>query len=458
MTLQHHPALDPNPPRQDPPPRRGEGLILAVAALAGAVLVAGGLFLFQRSQNDDATVDTAAPAEDTAPEEVPDEPVPTPDTDPQPEAQEDDEVDQTEESERSEAVPPGLDPTVEVLACPAEVEQVICDAATFVQQARGRPFQEFPSVELLADAEFDIALLDDFASFEDDLLEYERLLKGLGLIPENLDMVQAFRDLLESGVVGFYDPDTRRLVVRGGDFNLYGQLVLVHELVHAFDDQWFDLSRDDFPNADAEYGYLAVIEGNASWVEELWRAALSPQEQTMLSAQELDALSPEDIQRILALPQVLLALQASAYVDGEIFVDSLLDSGGVAAVDEAFSEPPISSESVLHPDLDPAALEVVDVAPPPADGETLDDGVLGELVVRQWLGQQAAAGWGGDAYVVYSAGGQTCLRVDLAADTPTDLIEMENAISGWVSDDIEDRSVETISTADGNAIRATGCF
>ncbi|MEM7275358.1 MAG: hypothetical protein AAF547_19935 [Actinomycetota bacterium] len=454
MTIQQHPALDPQPPIEEPP-RRREGVLLGLAALLGAIVVVGGLLAVQRTlaDEDDAVV-TATPADTDTVAEEDEDPDPVPEDAPDAEQAPAPEV----APELDEGQVPDTEEAVELAICPTSYEQVICDAAAFVQQTRGRPFKNFPSVELLPDEEFDLALLDDFDTYQDELRQDERVLKALGLVPTALDLVETFRDLLESGVVGFYDPDTERLVVRGGEFDLYSQLVLVHELVHAFDDQWFDLSRDDFTSEDAEYGYVAVIEGSASWVESLWRNQLSAEDEALLTRQELATLSPEDLEKILAMPQVLLALQASPYVDGERYVGGLITDDGQVALDEALAEPPVSSEIVLHPDRDAADLAVIELDTPPADGSVIEDGVLGELVILQWLGATAATGWGGDRYVVSVSGPQTCLVVDLAADGPTDLIEMESAIDGWVDEASDLRSLETVSTADRSILRVTGCY
>lgn len=475
-----HPAmLGPEPPAE-PPRRRREGLLIALATALGAAVVLGALIGFQQWRSDrdevaatetaEADVDveppTAAPSTDNGEESVEDRSAGDDQSDDEPDdepadadQEQPDAGDAPDAGPDSEEVTPSEEnSSVTPVACPVEYDQVICDAADFVQQSRGRPFKEFPVIELLEDAEFDSALLDDFEEYEDELLDDERVLKSLGLIPVDLDLRQAFRELLESGVVGFYDPETKRLVVRGGDFDLYGQLILVHELVHAFDDQWFDLNRDDFPNEDAEYGFSAVVEGNASRVEDQWRASLSIEERSELNAQELGSLSLEDLTRLQSLPQVILGLQASPYVDGQRYVDNLFTTGGEEAVDQRLTEPPESSERVLNPDLDEEALVIDELQAPPTDGVVVGDGTLGELLIGFWLGDIAARGWGGDRYGVWEQGDGACLAVDLAADTPTDLLELETAASRWQAADEANRSVETVATASRTLLRVTGCY
>ncbi|MGF1598326.1 MAG: hypothetical protein ACFCVK_15565 [Acidimicrobiales bacterium] len=343
------------------------------------------------------------------------------------------------------------------MTCPADVDPVICDAAAFVQRTRGRPFLTFPVIELLDDVAFEEALLADFEEYRDDLEVNEVLLIALGLLEPDVSLVDAYRSSLEIGVVGFYQPDGGRLVVRGAELDLYVQQVLVHELTHALDDQWFDLDRDDAVDDEAGYGFTAVVEGNASRVDRRWEAALGPAERADLQRQELRALSPEELQIYLSLPPVLQQLQASPYVDGARYVDHLLAQDGEAGVDRALTSPPTTSEEVLHPGLDRASDPEIDVEPPPAGGPVLDEGRLGELVVELWLGPTAADGWGGDRYVTWTEGDRSCVAVDLVGDDDVESAEQLEAAKRWAAEAADDRSVAVVTIDAGDGVRVTGC-
>ncbi len=434
-----HPAIMPPPKVPDQHPNR-DGLLIAVAVVVGAVVVIGGLLTAQRLWADDADIDAAATADPTVPPAT----VPPPTTAP---------ADRSDSESSAGDTPEG---NVEPLPCPDDVAVEICEAADFVQQARGRPFQEFPQVELLDGDAFGAELTNDLADARDEIESNGTVLAALGLIDDDLDLYETFETLLDAGVVGFYRPESGQLVVRGGDFDLYRQLVLVHELVHAFDDQWHDLDRD-FEHSDADYGFAAVVEGNASRVESEWRAQLTAAEQATLADQELSAVRPEDLIRIQSVPQAVLALQFSPYSDGEIFVADLVARGGEAAVDNALDTPPSSSEQILHPELigRPEG-EVVTVAPPRPEADRLSDGTLGELVIGLWLGRSAAAGWGGDAYAVWDDDGTRCLTVDIAADDATDLAEIAEAARRWAELD-DGRAIEDTSADGQPLIRITGC-
>src|SRR5207244_3812230 len=81
------------------------------------------------------------------------------------------------------------------------------------------------------------------------------------------------------------------------------------------------------------------------------------------------------------------------------------------------------------------------VSEPPADGKQIDSGVLGELGLTVVLGQAeqngdigagevdvARQGWGGDEYVAWDQGGETCVRDRIVMDTSADTQELLNAL------------------------------
>src|SRR5690606_29911138 len=114
------------------------------------------------------------------------------------------------------------------------------EISAFVEEARGLEFREPVDVELAAGEEFEQRLLEDFDEDVEELEATGTLLTAFGLIDPSVDVVEAMRSLLGGGVVGFYDPETEELVVRGDDVTPYVRTTIAHELVHALDDQHFE--------------------------------------------------------------------------------------------------------------------------------------------------------------------------------------------------------------------------
>jgi hypothetical protein len=88
----------------------------------------------------------------------------------------------------------------------------------------------------------------------------------------------------------------------------------------------------------------------------------------------------------------------------------------------------------LHPETFLEGQPIVTVETPKADGKEIDQGVLGELGLLLVLngsgtsGQKAAAGWGGDRYIAWEDGDDTCVRVTIATDSPQDDAELRRAL------------------------------
>ena len=327
---------------------------------------------------------------------------------------------------------------------PQDLDAVVNDIERFVERERGLKYKNTVEVRLAGEGDFQQLLLKDFDKERAGLTEQGEVLSALGLVTNGEDIVSDSRSMLEIGVVGFYDPETKQLVVRGTSISPYVREVLAHELTHALDDQWFDLNRPQLDNVDDEtdFGFLALTEGNARRIENAYLASLSDEEQTQAvqEQQELISEHPE----LFSLPRILLTLLQAPYDDGLSFVQSLLSSGGQQALDHAFSSPPVTSEQILQPAKFVAGEGPFDVPPPTPEGTASNVGVLGELLLQEMLSDSpfpsvdvtdAVRGWGGDKYVTWrSASGASCLRDTFVGDTTGDTSELIQAITSWADD------------------------
>lgn len=330
---------------------------------------------------------------------------------------------------------------------PSDFEAVVADIQSFVERERGLTFLREVTVELADDEEFEARLLEDFDEDAAEIATQGRVLEALGLLEPGADLVEALRTLLGIGVVGFYDAATDELVVRGVSTTPYVRSVIAHELVHALDDQHFELERPDLEDADDErsFGFSALVEGNASRIEEAYLASLPVEEQEEAFAEELRIGADPDLFR---LPPILFELLPAPYVLGPVLVEATLREGGQARLDAAFAEPPTTSEHVLQPDTYLDGEQAVAVTPPVADGEVIDEGTLGAFGLALILGisplgalgfgdpDPAVDGWGGDRYVAWGDvdGGGTCLRAVLVGDTAQDTTELRDALAEWADD------------------------
>ena len=277
---------------------------------------------------------------------------------------------------------------------------------------------------------------------EEEELERARVVyTALGLLPRDLDVRALLLRLMGEQVVGYYDADAKHLVVRddvmrgfaergkrkNADENALAEarIVLLHELVHALQDQHLQLSQHIHieRDTDAANALHALVEGDATLAmigyalerEEVPLHRLTGNPAQVRSFSDVVRHSPLAGSELEQAPAIVRVPLLSSYVDGLAFCASLHGRGGFDAIDRAHSAPPASTEQVLHPERfalpdEPTKLDLPDV---PALGdagyEVVREDTLGELEMSVYFGQagpledakRAAAGWDGDRIRVY---------------------------------------------------------
>lgn len=258
---------------------RHKKLVIAACAVVVALLV-GGIVWAVGGGDDETPEDASARTNEATPTTPPNE-------DPAP----------GNEQEGEQEAPPASDPDPldpDSMMTPTgndELDVAIQDAASFVEEARGLEFIEPVTVEALEVDAF-VDRLSEEVDTDQDYLDYLDLLGdrlvALGLVSADSDPVETYLSLLDGGVLGYYDPETGELVVRGTEPSLFLQSVIVHELTHALDDQHFELDRPEVEeNDEHSFGFTALVEGNARTVENLWKDQLTDDEAAQLSSEEM---------------------------------------------------------------------------------------------------------------------------------------------------------------------------
>ena len=281
--------------------------------------------------------------------------------------------------------------------------------------------------ELLSPDQLKQNVLTDFLSdyTEEDARTDATVLSTLGLLEPGFDLISFYRELYSEQVAGYYDDETKEMyVVQSSGFGGLESSTYAHEYTHVLQDQNFDLRKGlDFNPEDCEFdtercmGIQALIEGDASVTEQKWLYEYADNE----TRQEILKFYGQYKSPVFdSAPDYMKQDFLYPYQDGAEFVYSLLDRGGWQAVDAAYNRPPVSSEQIMHPgrypDDKPIPVHLADLsAIVGKDWMEIDRGVLGEWYTYLVLtaGNQpetripdaeariAAAGWGGDTYVVY---------------------------------------------------------
>jgi hypothetical protein len=277
----------------------------------------------------------------------------------------------------------------------------------------------------------------------------EDLLSTLGLIPEGSSIREMTLDLLAGQVAGYYSPDRDELFVvsrSGQAVGVVERVTYAHEFVHQLQDQNFDLGSLDttsIDQSDRALAQLALIEGDAVWAQTIWL-------QQNLSSDELGellkaALDPEALEALNNAPAYLRETSLSPYQDGLALVQQLITQGDHAAVNAAFSDPPDSTEQVLHPSKYLQREDPIEVRIPngiaggvgPGWSEAARD-TLGELILRIWLtehgvsaegARMATEGWGGDRLVLLRADdGSLAVALKTTWDSADEALEFATSL------------------------------
>ena len=274
---------------------------------------------------------------------------------------------------------------------------------------------------------------------QQDLINSADVLKVLGLIPEDMDLSSFLQSLLTEQVLGLYDPKTDKMYVIG-DPQAFGPLEAItyaHEYTHALQQQHFDFqgkatALEKNKDSEAEAGLTALVEGDAY----LFQGQYMLTHLTEKEREEVQS-SSNSTPVLDSAPQVLQKLFLWD-LEGLNFVALLFKQGGVRAVNAAFSDPPVSTEQVLHIEKyrsheGPIAVTLPDLTVPLGAGWTLaDTDVMGEYFLRTYLetsnddtiAADAAAGWGGDRYALLKGpNGERVLAALLVWDTEQDAAE-----------------------------------
>lgn len=339
---------------------------------------------------------------------------------------------------------------------PKQWDPRVAELADFVEAERDLRFKHPVHVDFLDAAAFRKEVTQDREDLTDDEKDELEALEGLGraigLISGDFDLLDAGNDLAGDGVLAFYESETKRVTVKGSDdLTVSVRATLVHELTHALQDQHFDLGRlGELETDGADSAFQAVVEGDATRIENLWVKELSEEDQAAYEEQSA-AVAGEAEAGLADVPEWLRALFGAPYALGLPFVEAVVADGGSKALDRAFKTPPVSEEQVVNPgryltrDV-PAKV----AAPKPGAGQKKVDqsdfGLLGWVVV---LAERLPAtevikaidGWDGDAFLSFTENGRTCVQVRVVGDGDSETADFAEVLESWV-DGLGDATAE----------------
>jgi hypothetical protein len=281
-----------------------------------------------------------------------------------------------------------------------------------------------------------------------------RSAEAFGLIPKGFDLDAFMVELLTEQIAGLYDPKAHEFYIADWIELDDQRMVMAHELTHALEDQHFQIEtwlKAARPNDDAELAREAFLEGSAmaAMVDYLLRG-------TGKSVMEMPEFDPAlftgdlgDSPSMKKAPPFIKDTLIFPYFGGMTFTTAVLKPAGWKNMGKVFTNPPASTQQIIHPALYksghvPGKVTLPDIQSRLGkDWKKLDDNLMGEFgwkeALKQFLGEERAnalaAGWEGDRYLVYEQ--QPSKRLLLAARIHLASEEQANRFFGQYSELLE---------------------
>jgi hypothetical protein len=328
---------------------------------------------------------------------------------------------------------PSLTPAPSGSASP-DLAEVLAQLEADVADIRDLPPAVIGPAAFVTREELEERLAEQFAEDypPEDVAADNALYQALGLLDPSQNIAQLQLQLLSGQVLGYYDDVTQAMViVTDAGFTPEAQVTYAHEYTHALQDAAFgidsmelDVDGDD----DGAFARLGLVEGDATTVMVLWSI-------DNLSVEDMLDISQTPLPDTTGVPAWMIRQLEFPYLAGSEFVAQLYANAGFAAVDEAWADPPRSTEQVLHYAAyveDEPPIEIVEVDPDirALGVDIVGETTFGEAMTAIWLGalgvdpsdaDAAAAGWGGDRITtLVTPDGESAVILRMVWDTAAD--------------------------------------
>lgn len=320
------------------------------------------------------------------------------------------------------------------------VERLLRSVQLRTSALRDLSKKESFNLELVDREKFRDVLMEIFEEDRQKINNNEAIYRAMGIISPQNSLIELLLSLYTVGGLGLYrwEDNTVYLVADTETFEPVNERTYVHEFVHVLQQQNFDIQatyESIKGNSDALLAFRALVEGDARMTEMNYLY----QNMTIEERQQSEGTPDPDLVKVFrSAPYVVQREYVFPYREGGNFVASLYRDFGWKSIDGAFFNVPQSTEQILHPDKyinaeSPIAVHLPDFLERLGPGWTVvEKDTLGELFFQSYLmtggsideGRQAAAGWGGDSYVLLkNIDSSGLLIISIVWDTLNDAIE-----------------------------------
>lgn len=313
-----------------------------------------------------------------------------------------------------------------------------------IESVIGVKFKTPPKLEIRSRDDvkkFLLAKLNEPA-MQKQIANQESIYKMLGLVRDTMHLADFYVKVLTEQIMGFYDPKTKVLYVVDGAPDDYVGITIMHELIHALQDQYVNLDSLEHIEGDddRQLAAQAVVEGQATYEQAYIMAG---------GAGNIAAQLPggwESIRQMIREAQTTQPIFASAptviqetllfpYINGSDFIRRFTarEKGKLP-----FGDLPVSSEQLMHDSAYFARPRDVpsEITLPKIPG-TVEENDFGEFGTRlliyshtkdQDASIRASNGWDGDRYALVKTPAGDALVWVTVWDHPGDAAEFVSAM------------------------------
>lgn len=281
-----------------------------------------------------------------------------------------------------------------------------------------------------------------------NLMEVRRVYERLGLLPQDTDLSKGFEELRLFEGAAIYDGARKQVVLPEGPVHPTAvllrspwslieesrrQLLLVHALEHAVQEQYFRWPQKvrNATTQDRRLALQALSKGDAVLTGLAFLTGDPSKEKIGDGVKALQRLAGDidgEMSRFPELPRRAVSLQ---YLYGSQFAFWGYSLKGWQGVNYLFSNPPLSTKHILHPEKyyvkreDPVRIVPWSLIRQFGGNKILDE-TLGEFLVQRLLARtlsekeaaQLAAGWTGDCLLAFQRGEDSILSWLTAWESP----------------------------------------
>lgn len=241
----------------------------------------------------------------------------------------------------------------------AELDALVARTMARVEKLRGEQFTDSVPVEVQSRETFQESDIINTSNTETADRWNDQVWKALFVVGEDEPSADAIDSTVGEAVNGYYHPTETRIVLitDNPDSPTVDEETLLHEFVHALQDQRHDLTSSQFrgETQDRDLAVNGVFEGEARLLEYQYQARCGVDWACFDRPSTVGGGAASNLGVLFTLLQ--------PYADGPAYVDEIIKSEGWDGVDDRFDEPPQTTREIIYREpVEAVSLDVTDEA------------------------------------------------------------------------------------------------